>query len=136
MSRPSFKNYQSPATIDSFDVGISYKTDCDEDLLCLNNNFIKETEIQLPLDNHGKCVYKIYFKNNTPRLCEVKIFISNRAYDKLQEHSKHLILKPDKVYYIERPDKVFRKYTFVGEDSKIFNDIVGSSEKMLTLMSQ
>ena len=129
MSHPSFKNYQSPATIDSFDVGISYKSDCDEDLLCLNNNFIKESEIQLPLDNHGKCVYKIYFKNNTPRLCEVEIFISNRAYDKLEEHSNHLILKPDKAYYIERPDRVFRKYTFVGEDSKIFNDIVVSSEK-------
>ena len=82
MSYLSFKSYQSPATIDSFDVGICYKSDCDEDRLCLNNNLIEVSEILLPLDNHGKCVYKIYFKKNTPRLCEVKIFISNRAIDK------------------------------------------------------
>ena len=129
MSHPTFKNYQCPATIDLFDVGISYKSDCDEDRLCLNNNLIELTEIELPLDYHGKCMYKIYFKNNTPRLCEVKIFISTRPDDKSQEHSNHLILKPDKAYYIERPDKVSRKYTFVAEESKIFNEIVGSSEK-------
>ena len=82
MSHLSFKNYQSPATIYSFDVVISYKSVCDEDPLWLNNNLIEVSEILLPLDNHGKCVYKIYFKNNTPRLCEVKIFISNRAIDK------------------------------------------------------
>lgn len=141
MYHPSFKkNYQSPANIDSFDVGISYKSEIDEDLLVLYNDYIQESEVQLPLDDQEKCVYKIYFKNNTSRLCEVKIFISNSPneyeitgepsnhLEKTGEHSNHLILKPDISYYIERPDKVYRKYTFVAEESKIFKEIVGSPE--------
>ena len=123
-------NYQSPANIDSFDVGISYKSELDEDLVFLYNDSNQNSEVQLPLDDQGKCVYKIYLKNNSSRLCEVKIFIANspNEYSITGEHSNHLILKPDIPYYIERPDNVYRKYTFVSEESKIFKEIVDATE--------
>ena len=75
-------------------------------------------------------MYKIYFKNNTSRYCEVKIFISNspNEYVITGEQSNHLILKLYIPYYIERPDNVYRKYTFVADQSKNFKEIVGATE--------
>ena len=124
------QNPQAPANIDSFDVGISYKSEFNEDFISLHNNFTQDSEVKLPLDNQGKCLYQIYFKNKTSRLCEVKIFISNSPteYGLIGEPSNHLIMKPNVLYHIERPDNINRKYTFVAEESKIYKEIVGPTK--------
>ena len=131
MYHPSHKkNHQAPANIDSFDVGISYKSEFNDDFISLHNNFTQDSEVKLPLDDQGKCLYQIYFKNKTSRLCEVKIFISNSPteYGLIGEPSNHLVLKPNVLYYIERPDNINRKYTFVAEESKIYKEIVGPTK--------
>ena len=84
--------------------------------LCLYNNNIEnlQTKVKLYLDGVKECKYKVYFKNNTSLKCEVLIFITHYETDKyLGYASNHLIIKPDKVYLIEKSDCLDNSYTFV-----------------------
>ena len=120
MSQHLFEeNYQQAANIDSFKVGIAYINDFEDEVTEHN----QERPILLPLDDEGKCLYRIYLKNNTSRSCEVKIFISQNPKNEIEKYSNHLLMRPHRSYRIERPDSINRRYTFVAKDSKIYKEL-------------
>ena len=52
-----------------------------------------------------ECHYKVFFKNNTSLRCEALIFITHYETNKyLGYASNHLIIEPDKPYFIGKSD--------------------------------
>ena len=121
-------SYRLPRDMNSYDVGIRHNSSFKHPLLSLHNNNDKHNQFEtdLHLNKKGECDYKIYFRNNTTLRCEILIFIHH--YDTSEKYlgypNNHLIVGPDKPYYIGEGYSLEKSYTFVQNYVVDENNIV------------
>ena len=116
--------YRLPSHMESYDVGIKYNSYEDKQLVLHDNIVNLQTNVNMYLNRNREGLFKIYFRNNTTLRCEALIFITQCETECLGYASNHMIIVPDKPYFIGKSECSDKCYRFVP------NYIYGENESV------